>query len=78
MQTRYDIGSVESKIRSAIQRMGGNIREQAEAIGMPHATLGRRLHDPGEFTVAELRKIAAAYKARYNLGYQLLFRRTDV
>jgi len=68
----HPIGTIPSRLRTLAQSLGVTIRDQAAEIGMPHATLGRRLARPSEFTIGEaLQLIEAANRrgaTRYNLS----------
>ncbi|NLU24123.1 MAG: hypothetical protein GXW99_05285 [Clostridiales bacterium] len=42
-------------LRHGCQDVKGSIKQSASAFGMSNITLGRRIKDPGTFTLAELK-----------------------
>lgn len=68
MQHPYPIGSLQSRFRGLIQALGSTIREQAQKLDRPHATIARRIEDPGELTLNELLAIIEKVNAAPDTG----------
>ena len=76
MRTPHAVGTLPSRLRTMVGSLGGTIREQAAALGMPHATLARRLQRPEDFTIAEAEHLAKVVTSRGPTRYSLTLRST--
>jgi transcriptional regulator with XRE-family HTH domain len=51
-----------NEFKAEVVRNGMTLEEVSKAIGINRSTMSRRLSDPGEFTLSEIKRIKEALK----------------
>jgi hypothetical protein len=62
MKTEYS--NLSRFVTMLVSQLGDSLRDQAEACGMSHTTLSRRMSSPGEFTLDEVAALIDAVRRR--------------